>query len=292
MGGATAGFVRRHPLGCYFALAWGLSWATWTPLVTDALGLTRSGLPAAYHYAGSAGPLLAAVIVTALADGTAGLRELMMRFAPGRVGAAWLVAGWLGPVALFFAAAALLRATGAPWPDFRQLARADEFPRMGPVELWAFWTLTFGFGEETGWRGFALPRLQAKHGALKATLLLTAGWVIWHAPAFFYRPGYTALGLGGTVGFAFSLLVGAIVLTWLFNSAGGSLVPVILFHGSIEVVYLSRATRADIAAVLSVLFTVWAVLVVWLGGPTNLSRRGRVVPGSDRRLPGPRAHAA
>ncbi len=281
MTGSSRGFVRRHAVASYFGLAWGLSWLAWSPLITDALGLTHRGLPTSFHYLGSAGPFLAALMVAALADGTAGVRELLRGLLRWRIGAGWMLVALLGPIALFFLAAVLVRAAGAPWTDFSQLGRSDEFPGMGLLAMWGFNTLTFGIGEETGWRGFALPRLQARHGALGATMLLTLGWALWHMPAFFYRPDYASLGVGGTAGWLFSLAVGAIVLTWLFNSTRGSLVAVVLFHGSIELAYISRASRADIVAVMSVLFVMWAGLIVWLGGPSHLSRRARVMSPHD-----------
>ena len=65
--------------------------------------------------------------------------------------------------------------------------------------------MTFGLGEETGWRGFALPRLQRGHSALSATLILWALWALWHLPLFFYSydlsvvPGLTIGLLAGAV---------------------------------------------------------------------------------------------
>jgi membrane protease YdiL (CAAX protease family) len=57
------------------------------------------------------------------------------------------------------------------------------------------WLLTYGLGEETGWRGYALPRLQRTRPATSATLILAILWAGWHTPALFYRDTYTELGL-------------------------------------------------------------------------------------------------
>lgn len=89
------------------------------------------------------------------------------------------------------------------------------------------WILTFGIGEETGWRGFALPRLQRGRSALSATIILWVFWALWHLPLFFYS--YEASILPG---FLIGLLAGAITLTWLYNSTSGTILLVALWHGT------------------------------------------------------------
>jgi membrane protease YdiL (CAAX protease family) len=89
--------------------------------------------------------------------------------------------------------------------------------------------LTFGLGEETGWRGFALPRLQQNRSARSATLILGVLWALWHLPQFFYS---FDLSLLGVVTFAISILCGALLLTWLYNSTGGSVLITTLWHGA------------------------------------------------------------
>ena len=134
--------------------------------------------------------------------------------------------------------------------------------------------MTFGLGEEVGWRGFALPRLQARHSALVATLLLTVGWAVWHIPLFLYRPGYTGLGIAGVAGWLFSLVTGAVLLTWLYNSSRGSLLVVALFHATVDVVFTSTSSSPMVVNVLGAFITVWGILVVMVAGPRFLSRRG------------------
>ena len=79
-------------------------------------------------------------------------------------------------------------------------------------------TVAYRIGEEPGWRGLALPRLEVRHGPLTATLILTPLWALWHLRALFYRyrAGYQG-GLPAIVGFVFALPVGAIVLTFLYD---------------------------------------------------------------------------
>jgi membrane protease YdiL (CAAX protease family) len=87
---------------------------------------------------------------------------------------------------------------------------SNYMPYLG---MWALvlWVLTFGFGEEIGWRGFALPRLQKGRSALAASVIVWVMWVVWHIPSFFYLDTYMKLGLAMLPMFALGVLAGAIV---------------------------------------------------------------------------------
>lgn len=107
------------------------------------------------------------------------------------------------------------------------------FFSLAYVLSWAAWApavlanlVFYGFGEEVGWRGFALPCLQGRSSALRASALLAIGWAGWHLPLFAFSPGLSGMGAGGVAGWLVSLLLGSIVLTWLFNSTGGSIAAV------------------------------------------------------------------
>jgi membrane protease YdiL (CAAX protease family) len=96
-------------------------------------------------------------------------------------------------------------------------------------------------GEEPGWRGFALPRLEQRHGALKGSLLLAPLWTLWHLPLFFTVWGAAYQTVGVLLGLLLFLLIVmsyTLVMTWLFNNTGGSLFLAILFHSAID----SKAT--------------------------------------------------
>jgi uncharacterized protein len=85
-------------------------------------------------------------------------------------------------------------------------------------------------GEEPGWRGFALPGLQATRSPLVSTAILAVLITVWHLPLFFLEGGELPLStiVGGIVGpFAFTVMA-----TWLFNHTGGSVLLTILLHAS------------------------------------------------------------
>ena len=113
------------------------------------------------------GPALAALIVTAIISGWSGVKALLLRLVQWRVGLRWYVVALLLPVILWGAAVSLNVLLGAPLPPVATLAGWPSlvlgfllymvFPIGGPL------------GEESGWRGFALPRLQSKRSALAST---------------------------------------------------------------------------------------------------------------------------
>jgi membrane protease YdiL (CAAX protease family) len=156
------------------------------------------------------------------------------------------------------------------WPDVLAIGQVNFLPNLG-LAAWLLWVLTSGIGEETGWRGFALPRLQVKHNAFVATLLLWLVWAVWHLPSFFYLPSYKSMGLAGFPGFAFSLLAGATLFTWLYNSSYGSLLAVALFHGGFNFVTASPASTGTVAMVMGIGVTIAALLVVVVHKPKNLT---------------------
>ena len=123
--------ARRHPLAAYFILAYAISWSLWLSLVLAARGTIAAHLRSWWHYFGAAGPILASILVTLLTEGASGLRAILARMVRWRVGVVWLLIAVLSPFALFALSAAILRVTGAPWPDFGQLGRSSSFPAWG-----------------------------------------------------------------------------------------------------------------------------------------------------------------
>ena len=257
-------------LVAYFALAYAFSWSIGIALALAAQGLIAPILPQWFHYLIAYGPLLSAVIVTGATEGQAGLQDLWARVTRWRVAPVW----WLVAVSPLVIGLAVVLAVNLLTDDPIALAQLGEVHFLPPLGIGALllWIVTFGIGEEAGWRGYALPRLQRTHNALYATIILTFFWACWHLPQFFYLfdPSIAP-------GWALGLFAGALVFTWLFNSTGGSVLVVAVGHGCFNFVSASNAGNGVLAAVISTVVMVWAVVVAFLYRPKHLSRHDRVM---------------
>jgi membrane protease YdiL (CAAX protease family) len=266
--------IARRPVAAFFVLAYAFSWAVEIPLALQARGTLPMWLPWWAHYFALCGPAIAAVVVARV------LGKPLVKARPlqrSRQAAWWVIGGGV-PLALL----GLLQVAGplADWkvPSWSDLGRVNFLPDLG----WAaalLWFVT-SCGEEIGWRGFALPRLQQRQSALSSTLRLTIGWACWHLPAFFYLPSYAAIGLIGIPGFFVGIGAGAIVLTWLYNSSGGRMLPAVLWHASFNWVTAAPRSSGVTAAVISTVVMVWAAAILWRTDVKTLSsdvtRRTRV----------------
>src|ERR671932_2237998 len=98
MAGRPALWVKEHPIITYFVLAYAISWIIVAPLVASAQGFIDVSVPFALHYLNDYAPLSAAIITTAIANGTDGLRELFQRMIKWRGGVGWgVVVAFLPP---------------------------------------------------------------------------------------------------------------------------------------------------------------------------------------------------
>lgn len=200
--------IKRHPLITFFILAYALSW--WlAPLGGGILPL---------------GPLLASLIVVPLIDGKAGLKTWWSFITRWRGRLGWYITAVVLVFAMNLAAAALAVLLGASFPT------ADTLTRW-PEVLFITFPLYFfliALGEETGWRGFAMPRLQEKHSALTASLILGLLVAFWHLPLVIF----SEQSLVATLPLVLITFAAQIILTWLANRVEGKVLIVMLAHAA------------------------------------------------------------
>lgn len=120
------------------------------------------------------------------------------------------------------------------------------FELVGLIAITFAYTFFYGGGtnEEPGWRGFALPRLQLKFSPLIASIILGLIWGFWHTPI--YLPQYGSLIQYGI--FLLNTIKIAIILTWLYNRTGGSVLATALMHtiGNITYEFLPSTLASDL----------------------------------------------
>jgi membrane protease YdiL (CAAX protease family) len=230
--------------------------------------------------------MVAAMVVTALEGGRAGLRSLLGRVVHWREAPIWYAVAILGPLVLTLAAIALHVALGGQPPSPRLLVGA--LPTL--LIIVVYMMITVALGEEVGWRGYALPALQARYSALVASLILGVLWALWHLPVFF-NPDTHYSNLPFLLFLAY-MVAFAVLITWVFNSAGGSVLMAIFFHAvmnaspelwkTIPAYSVRPPTAAEAVAVnvhtnLMTAIVLWvaAVVVVLVYGSRNLSRKSR-----------------
>ncbi|MBW4465724.1 MAG: CPBP family intramembrane metalloprotease [Pegethrix bostrychoides GSE-TBD4-15B] len=263
--------MKKHPIIWFYILAFGISWLG---MISAALGSHRiAPFDSPYiqllsiFYA--VGPALAAVIVARTADGKTGVQNLLKGLTRWRVGLVWYIVAVLGSLTLLITAQGLTKLLG-----FSAIVVTPQVD-LSPYFVMGLMVNFFAnMCEEIGWRGFALPRLQKRHNALMATLIVGILWSFWHLPIVFLvgnpMAEYPFLWF-------IIILANAFIYTWIYNSTKGSILLVALFHGSLNVWGLFIPGVSPIAYAL--VNCVVAIILIAVFGKANLSRQKRVYAG-------------
>jgi membrane protease YdiL (CAAX protease family) len=196
-------FVRRNSFVVFVVLSYLLSW--WlVPLNAGMLPL---------------GPLLAAWLVVGLSEGKAGIKAWWSQVLQRGVGGRWYAVAAAIPLVITFTAAGLNLLLGA------QIAAPIDWTI--PFTVLPIMLLLSGMWEEPGWTGYALPYLYKRFGpsaagTLTAILIMAVIRTGWHLP----------LMLSGSIYWSdiLQIIAAQIVMAWLFNRTGGSVLAVMLLH--------------------------------------------------------------
>jgi uncharacterized protein len=256
--GAVKSFAERHPLTAYFLFAYLGTWILIIPLLLSGRGLGWIDLPdplafLTFFLATYTGPFLSAVLVTRWTMGKSGLRQLLGRILQWRFGIKWYLVILFG-YPLIFLAGLSVSLGGLPFS-----AALQNWPLFFSVYLPSLLIGLFlpALGEETGWRGFALPRLQQRYGPLASSLVLGFLHAMWHFPAYFVRGMILEGPFDLTVFIANSaaMLAATILWTWVFNNARGSILAAMLLHAA------SNAVAPYLPALFTVPQDTWGTFI-------------------------------
>lgn len=224
---SVATSIKRSPLSAYFVLAFAFTWAILCPAVLAAQGIITVPLSSSVLITiATLGPAAAAIVVVRAEAGRSGIRDLLDQARRWRVKPIWYAIALMGPALMMMVAFLVWRLLGGP-----SLA-APPLNAWLSVPILAVVLLIPALFEEIGWRGLALPRLQDRHGALAASLIIGVVWGIWHLPIWFIpEAGFSSLPFPIFVVFTTAM---SVLFTWLYNGSGGSVLLPALAHAAIN----------------------------------------------------------
>jgi membrane protease YdiL (CAAX protease family) len=231
--------IDRHRVLSFLAIAYAFTW-------TIQGALLASGLQASWTHSiligfGGFGPPVGAAVVIWASEGS--LRRWLSQFVKWRIGIEWWAIALLLPFAILGFGVVLFVLAGGPID-----LSSFESPL---IYLFAMtWGTIWGGGQEDlGWRGFMLPALQERFSALVSSLLVGVAWAGWHLPLFVNATTtHGGWPLSQQLLWMVSILAGSILWTWMYNSTGGSVLAVAVFHAGINTMGIYHP--ADMAALL------------------------------------------
>jgi hypothetical protein len=287
--------IRLYPLASYFVLAFAITWTCqltaiilapsqgmslsnetnllyFVDLVTGRLSIKLMLVYGMFTL--GAGPLFAALFVTWVTEGKHGVRILWEQATNWRIGVRWYVVAFMLPIVLSAVSLGIGLIVGNGTIDF-----TPKLPFTYFLPLFLYMVVFTGITEEPGWRGFALPRLQHRYTAERASWILGPLWGLWHFPFIIYYND--ALGivplLFSLLGLTLGIVGWTIVNTWLYNNTR-SVWIMILLHGWGNTVqsYLVLSSNSPIAQALYwILPWVLASILLRVYGKDNLARYRR-----------------
>jgi hypothetical protein len=260
------------PLLTFLSVTFAITWIAWFSANALSPGEAARGASGLLFYLGVFAPGIVALVMTWRAEDRAAAGALLGGLFQWQAGLRWyaFAVGYIAAVKL--AAAVLHRFVAGEWPRF------GEQPVLLMLAATVFSTVTLGqAGEELGWRGYALPRLAARFGLGRASVLLGVIWAVWHLPLFFIA------GTGTTdQSFPVYLLqvtALSVTIAWVYHNTGGSLLLTMLLHAAInntkDIVPSAPATPPGVWSLSSSVVSWLTVVLLWIGAAYFLVRIAR-----------------
>lgn len=221
-------FTKQHPIAMFLAIAFIWTWAAMTVILAlFPIGTNPTEIAPIFLVLiliGGFGPSISGFIVTRIYYGKGSVWALLGKLKRWRVNI-----GWYGVALLMIPILAVITlligsAFGIPLPTSEQI--------FSVLLIGLIWPLLAALGEEFGWRGFALPKLQERYNASVTSVIIGLFWGLWHLPMDIFGTGnYGVLFFPNFIlVHVISVTVLATLMTWIYNNTEESMLMMILFH--------------------------------------------------------------
>lgn len=230
--------VARHPVTAFLLMAYAIGLTIFSPVVLSEMGFIALPVEPSLVVVTSVASVLAlalpAFLVAAATGGRDGVRDLLSRCLRWRVGVGWYLLALLGLLAATLLVASVflgpspLEALAQKWPLFLSVFLPEVLVPFVLIQLF----------EEAGWTGFMQNALQERHGPLLAGILVAPAFALMHLPFVFLdvpRDGFATFVAGVVVQMALLVVLAVffrVVIMWLYNGTGRSVLIVALFHSA------------------------------------------------------------
>jgi membrane protease YdiL (CAAX protease family) len=265
-------FVKKYPALCLLVLSVVFAWIPYAPV---AAGL----LPTGFMQLAALGASLAGIILAAVEGRKGGVRKLLRRVLIWDVDIQWWAFALLFFCPATVVAIYLFDLFGGPAVDWSGVG-----PSYSILPMMLFLIVFAGLGEEFGWRGYLIPRLQARYNALISSLIVGVTHALWHVPKFFvegqsqYDWAQDAGLIPAFLGYSVALIAWTILYAWIFNNTKGSVLLAAVFHGAGNAWhgYIDpyRGNFGNLWAFTGMMVVVAAIIVL-VAGPEHLSRKNK-----------------
>ena len=217
----------KKPILFFFLIACAFSWSVWIPLALSRAEMIPIDIPMPLYFLGAFGPMLGALLAS-IRYKVSSPKELFKTLFQFRLPVKWYLAALLIPFLVYVVTASAVFFLVDGLVDLHFNSLIGVFSTL-------FSMMFIVVGEEFGWRGFALPYLQNKHSAFKATVFVWLMWGIWHFPASFVSGIFESFSylLLAFSGFMVLLFPCSLIFTWLHNSSKGKTILAVLLHSSV-----------------------------------------------------------
>ncbi len=263
-------FLQRHSVSIYFFLTFLISWGgsflgvgpkflrggTIDPAPSLDIGIMG--------FAMLAGPFIAGILMTYLTEGREGLSDLFSRMMKWRVGGRWYTALLIFPILVLFVSLVL-----------SALVSTEFFPIFFGIGL--VLGLFAGFFEETGWMGFAFPKMSQKGNILGASIYLGLIHGVWHLLAGFLGQ-FQILGqywILYNIGFVVFVWALRVLIVWVYVNTESLLLSQLMHASSSG--FLALLVPTEIAPQNWVIYYLVYAIVMWVTAAVVISKYGRTL---------------